>query len=77
MPVTDVFYKRIISTWYEKGFLDAIEIAANLRRDEAPSYITFLASQLLKTINLIGNIKNAFYPRLRVSKVGKKNFSYF
>ncbi|KAK6629857.1 hypothetical protein RUM43_003678 [Polyplax serrata] len=67
MPVMDIFYKRIISTWYERGFVDAIEVAANLRPDEAPASIIFVAKHLVKAINALSKLKNAFSPHLRGS----------
>lgn len=66
VPVMDVFYKRIIRTWYEKGFVDAIEVGANLRTTEAPTFVIFFSKQILKVINTFGKFKNMFYPHLRV-----------
>ena len=71
MPVTYVFYKKLISTWYEKGFADAVEEAANLKCNEAPIGVIFLAKQLLKVVNGFGKLRNFIYPHMRVSRLNR------
>ncbi|KAL0274599.1 UNVERIFIED_CONTAM: hypothetical protein PYX00_002694 [Menopon gallinae] len=67
MPVTDIFFKRIVSAWYERGFLEAVKVAACLRPGEGPRFAVVLAEFVLRSVNVLSRITNKMYPCLRES----------
>ncbi|XP_063227394.1 aladin-like isoform X2 [Bacillus rossius redtenbacheri] len=67
-PTSETVLKRVISTWWEQGLQEALELAASLE-GEAPA-LGWLARGLLKVGRAVSRVRGALHPHLLVAGEG-------
>lgn len=71
LPVTDTLWKRMQIAWYEKGFVDMLQVAAVQREGEGLQVVHFLAKQVLFLLNFTSYVYKVL-PVFKVKESGEE-----